>query len=64
MCRLSNDKSLKDKDMMSERKSLGQLIMEEEISSMDKVPKVEPKFETEAEMRSNIAEENGKYSLT
>lgn len=38
--------------------------MEEDVSPMDKVPKVELKLETELETRSNIAEENGEWLRT
>ncbi|XKL63604.1 hypothetical protein PGB90_005968 [Kerria lacca] len=57
-----NDKSIlvKDKDATLERQSLGQLIMEEDTSPIDKVPKVELTIETERGRKCNISEENDK----
>ena len=61
LSRLTNsDKLLKDKDSTLERQPFGQLIMEEDISPMDKVPKVELKIETELETKTSIADENSK----
>lgn len=65
--RLTNsDKLLKDKDSTLERQSFSQLIMEEDVFPMDKVPKVEPKIETESEakMKSDVADENSKFSFS
>lgn len=58
-----NDKSIlvKDKDATLERQSLGQLIMEEDTSPIDKVPKVELTIETERGRKCNISEENGNF---
>lgn len=59
----NNDLLLKDKDSTLERQSYGQFIMEEDVSPMDKVPKVELKIETEfadVKMKTSIADENSK----
>lgn len=50
--------SLKEKDICYDR-----LIMEEDISPMDEVPKVELTIEAERGMKSNTAEENGTRSI-
>lgn len=58
----NNEKLLKDIDSILERQPFSPLIMEEDVSPMDKVPKVELKIETESEtrtkMKSNIVDEN------
>lgn len=62
-----NDKPslVKEKDATSERQNLGQLIMEEDVPPVDKVPKVELKIETESdEKRRSAGESNGQCACT
>lgn len=55
-----NDKPslVKEKDGATEKQPLGQLILEEDVPPVDKVPKVELKIETESDEKRRITDEN------
>ena len=55
-----NDKPtlVKGKDGITEKQTLGQFILEEDVPPVDKVPKVELTIETESEEKRRIADEN------
>ncbi|XP_065226131.1 protein phosphatase 1 regulatory subunit 12B isoform X3 [Planococcus citri] len=53
----------KEKDGTTEKQTLGQLILEEDVPPVDKVPKVELKIETESDEKRRIADENNDKNI-